>query len=103
MNRLLEQAVGGEVFSEHSHRKFPAGQLSFPVVVMRDGIAVDGFVFSAVHGEVGLAVAIQIEFAQGDAAGERLLENSANNFSPVPDNFSGKSGVHGDEPHRSWM
>ena len=64
MDVVFQEAFGGEVFSEAAWRKIAAGEFLFPVGVVLDGIAVDGFVLAAVDGKVGLAVAVEIEFAE---------------------------------------
>src|SRR5882724_11409405 len=74
MNGTLQQAIGGEVFSKDSHRKFPSGQVLPPNAIVLDGVAVDGFVLASVNGKVGLTVAVQVEGVQGDTALDGLLE-----------------------------
>src|SRR5579884_147878 len=67
---------------------------------MRQRIAIDGLVLSAVDGEIGLTVAIQIQLAQGDAALDRLLENSGNHVHSMPGDFARKSDIERDDFHR---
>src|SRR5882672_6239269 len=95
MNGTLQQALGGEIFSKNSGRKFPARQVLFPNGVMLDGVAVDGFVLAAVNGEVGLTVAVQVEGAQGDAALDGLLEDPGGDTCAVPGYFPWEAGVYG--------
>ena len=46
-------------------------------------VAVNGLIFAAVNGEIGLAIAVQIQFAQRDTALDWLLEDSGSHASPV--------------------
>ena len=75
------------------------GQLFMPVVVVRKGVAVNRLIFSAVDGEVCLAVAVQVEFAQSDGALDWLLEDSCHNRSAVPHDFAWQSGIHRNQLH----
>ena len=93
MDRVLLQAIGREVFSKNSRRQLAAGQLSLPVVVVCDRVAVNGFVLAAVDAEVRLTVTVQIELAQRDAAFDRLLVDGRGHVSPVPRHLPGQSGV----------
>src|ERR1700677_1335968 len=66
---------------------------------MHDGVAVNGFEFSTVDGEIGLAVAVQIQFAQGDAACDRLLEDAGGDAHVVPGYFTWEARVYGNQLH----
>ena len=63
MDCVLQQAIGREIFSKHSHRQLSARQLFLPVGVVLEGVAVDGLVHASVNTKVGLTVAVQIELA----------------------------------------
>lgn len=69
------------------------GQLRFPVVVVRERIAIHGLMLAAMNGEIGLAVAVQIELAQGDAACDRLLVDGCGYGAAVPGHVAWESGV----------
>lgn len=91
---LFEQAaINGEVLSKAAEGQGVPGQLYFPEFVMLDGIAVDGFEFSAVDAEVGLTVAVEIEFAESDAARDRLLIDAGGYLCPVPCDLSREPDV----------
>ena len=68
MDGVFEQTFGGEVLSKRARREIAVRQFFLPVGVVFDRVAVDGFVFAAVNAEVGLAVAVEIEGAEGDGA-----------------------------------
>jgi hypothetical protein len=70
-----------------------------PPGIVFDGIAVNGFVFAAVNAEIGLAVAIEIELAESEAAGDWLLEDAGGDDGVVPRNFAREADVEGDELH----
>ncbi len=63
-------------------------------------IAVDCFEFAAVHGEVGLAIAVEIEFAQRDAADHGLLEDACRYDAIVPDDFTRQADAECEKSHR---
>src|SRR5215467_560922 len=99
MNRVfyritLWRKVDREIFTKHSHRQIAARQFPFPVVVMSKRIAVDRFVFSSVHGEIGLPVAIQVQFAQCNRASDWLFEYAGDNRATMPDDLSRQSNVN---------
>ena len=96
MDRVFQQAFGGEVFSKDSQRQIPAGQLFLPVDVVFERVAIDGFVLAAVDGEVRLTVAVQIELVQSDAARDGLLEDGGSYDSAVPGDFAGEPDIYGD-------
>src|SRR5216684_6765274 len=95
MDGVFQQAIRGEVFSKHAYRQLPAGQLILPVVVVRDRVAVNGLIFSAMDAEIRLTVAVQIKASQGDSALDRLLEDPSRYRSPVPHHRSWQSSIHG--------
>jgi hypothetical protein len=98
MHGIFQQAIRGEVFPEDAKGKIAAGQFLLPVGIVLDGVAVDGFVFTAMNLEVGLTVTIQIQLAKSDAARDRLLEDAGGDPGVVPGDFAGEADVDGDEP-----
>jgi hypothetical protein len=99
----LERTFEGEVLAEDAGRQRKAGELCLPVFVVRDGVAVDGFLGAAVHGEVRLAVAVEVEGAESDAAGDRLLKDRSGDLVIMPGNLAGQADVEGEEPHGDWI
>ena len=96
---IFGQSLGGEILTELAQGKLEAGEFGFPEGVMFEGVAVDGFVFTAVNGEVGLAVAVEIELAEGDAACDGLLEDAGGDGAAVPFDVAGKATVDGEKFH----
>jgi hypothetical protein len=90
---VFEKAFGCEIFPEAARREIAIGEFPFPVGVVLDGVAVDGFVFAAVDGQIGLAVAVQVEFAERYGAFDRLLEDTSGYGVAVPDYLAGTSDV----------
>jgi hypothetical protein len=76
-----------------------ARQLSLPIIIVFDGIAVRGLVFAAMDAEVGLAVAIQIALPQSNATIDALLEDSGRHDFSVPGHFSREPDTDGYELH----
>src|SRR4029077_8108187 len=74
-------------------------QLSFPILVVLDGVAVNRLVFPAVYAKVRLPVTVQVELAQSDSPLDRFLEDPRSHASPVPHHFSRQSDVHGHYSH----
>src|SRR4029077_18755251 len=58
MNGFLLRAIKSEILSKDTHWQLSAPQLSFPVFVVHDWVAVDSLIFSAVDAEVSLTVAL---------------------------------------------
>jgi hypothetical protein len=52
-----------------------------------------------VHSEIGLAVAVQVKFAQGKSAFDWRLENSGSHVDSVPNDFARKSDIERDDLH----
>src|SRR3981081_3486082 len=75
-NVRFEEPLDSEVLAEGSPGTRWIGKLGVPCCVVFTGIAVDGFVRTAVHGEVGLAVAIEISSPQHDSAFHGVFENT---------------------------
>ena len=60
MDGVFGQAGQRQVFAEDAERKRAVGKLLAPISVVFGGIGVDRFVASAVNGEIGLGVAVEI-------------------------------------------
>jgi hypothetical protein len=60
-------------------------------------IDVDGLVSAAVHGEVGLTVAFEVDPGRSDGAFDGLLEDPGQHGPPSPLDLPGKAHVHGDD------
>jgi len=88
MDFVFVQTLCGEVFSKDRSGKFLSGQFLFPIIVVLDGVAVDGFLRAAVDGEVSLTVAVQIQSAQTDASLHRFFENAGGYRLAVPEHVA---------------
>jgi hypothetical protein len=97
--RVLAQPFGGEVLAEHTPRKWHAGQLPPPVFVMLSGIRIDSLLFSAVHHEVSLAVASEIQLADHHGAIHWFFEDACRDCHTLPDDLPGRANIYGNEPH----
>lgn len=80
-------------FSRTFPRQFNSGQIAAPEIVMLRRVSVDGLVRPAVNFQIGLTVAVEIEFAHGDAARDRLFEDSRSNRAVLPEDFARQSDV----------
>jgi len=63
------------------------------------GIDINGLVDSAVHGKIGLPITIQVERCHMNTALDRLLPDGSLHGSAVPDDFSRKTYVDGNQLH----
>jgi len=97
--RVLEQALGREVLAERAEREILAGQLFLPIRIVFDGIAINGFVFAAMDGKIGLAVTVQIELAESDGASDGFFEDAGGDDAVMPRDLAGKADVDRDELH----
>jgi hypothetical protein len=61
LNLFLEKPFSREVLPERSRRQIHLGELSPPVLIMLERISVHSLLRTAVHGEVGLLVALKVE------------------------------------------
>lgn len=68
-----------------------------PVIVVFDGISVDGLVRASVHGKVGLPVSIEVQLSQYHPVRNRFLEDPRAHRHPLPLNFAGKPYVYREE------
>jgi hypothetical protein len=55
--------------------------------------------FAAVYGEIGLAIAVEIELAQVNTRCGGFFENSGGYGVPVPENFARLADVERDDLH----
>ena len=67
---------------------------------MFDGIAVGGFERAAMDGKVGLAVAIEIEAAEKDAALDGLLVDAGGDSAAIPIDHPRLGDGEGKDSHR---
>jgi hypothetical protein len=95
MDRIFRKVIECEVLPKDGHRQIPAWQLTFPIVVVCERVAVNGLIDSAMHAEIRLPIAIQIELTQSDPAVDRFLEDSRTDACPMPLHFAGKPGIEG--------
>jgi hypothetical protein len=90
---VFEETFGREVFPEAAWREIAIGEFPFPVGVVLHGVAIHGFVFAAVDGQIGLAIAVQVEFAERYGAFHRLFEDAGGYGVAAPDYLAGTSDV----------
>ena len=62
-HRVVRKSLDGEVFSELAESKITASQKALPVMVRIHLVDEHGALLSAVTGEIGLRITIDIEFA----------------------------------------
>jgi hypothetical protein len=93
VDRVFQRTVDREILAKDSWRQRPARQLAPPILVVREGVAVDGLVLTAVDGEIRLAVAIQVQLSQRNAVFNRLLVDPGRDFRSPPKHFAGQSNV----------
>lgn len=99
VERIFEQAFGGEIFAEGSPSEIGLRELFAPIGVVLGGICVNGFVGTAVDGEIGLSVAAQVELFGLDGAFDGTLEDGRRNLSSLPEDDPGTSDIDRDEFH----
>lgn len=83
-----------EIFSEDPERQIATGQFLFPVGVVLNQIAVERLVLAAVHRQVRLFVAIQVECSQRHTSAHRLLEDRCRDRLPMPVDLPRQSAVY---------
>ena len=99
VERVFEQAFGGQIFAERSPGEIRLRQLLAPVGVVLGGIAVDGFVGATVNGEVGLAISTEIELFEFDGAFDRAFKDTSGDLRSLPEDDAGTADVDGDKFH----
>ncbi len=93
---LERQPLDGEVLAEHAPRQRPS-ELTAPGGVVLGRVDVDGLARAAVDGEVGLAVAVQVEPPDRHRPLDRLLEDRRAHGLPLPGDLARKPDVDGDD------
>lgn len=101
VNGIFEEALGGEIFAEAAHGEIVDAEFTFPESVVFDRIAVGGFQRTAVDGEVGLAVTIEVEAAERNATLDGLLVNAGGDSAAVPIDHARLSNGDGKDLHRA--
>src|SRR4029453_7625690 len=61
LHLIFKEALGGEVLAEGSPGKIDLRKLAVPIGVVLARVDVDGLIDSAVHREIRLLIAIQVE------------------------------------------
>src|SRR5881409_3589766 len=74
-----------------------------PVGIVLGRIQVDGLACPAMDGQISLSVAIEVKRSQFNAADNRLFEDSGRDDAALPDHFSWKAYVDGNEFHGSHV
>jgi len=90
---LFKKPLGREVLSERSPREFHPGKLSTPILIMLEGINVDGLLQTAVHGKVGLPVALEVQPVHSNTARHRRLPYRREHGAPAPLDLLGKTYI----------
>ena len=80
---FFQQTFGGEVFTEGARRQFFIAELAAPEMVVLGRVDVDRLARPAVDGQVGLAIAVNIQSAHAHAPGHRRFENACANHPPI--------------------
>src|SRR4030095_1524843 len=93
------QSLGREIFSEHTAGQIDSWQLCLPIAVVLRRVCINGLARAAVNGEIGLAVAIEIQRSRHDRSDNRFLENSRRYDLALPAFFPRQSDVDGHNLH----
>src|ERR1700685_3779230 len=94
MRRVFRKSFRRKILPEDRCRQFAPGQFLLPVVVMRHRIAIHRLKFPAMHRQVCLPVAIQIQLAQRHPPRHRLLVNRRRHAHPVVHHVARQPRVH---------
>src|ERR1700691_1782523 len=94
MRRVFRKSFRRKILPEDRCRQFAPGQFLLPVVVMRHRIAIHRLKFPAMHRQVCLPVAIQIQLAQRHPPRHRLLVNRRGHAHPVVHHFPRQPRIH---------
>ena len=81
---VLEQPLGGQVLAEDGPGQIHSGKLLAPILVVLGRVDVDGLVDAAVHRQVGLLVALEVERGHAQSAVDRCLEDGGEHRMAVP-------------------
>jgi len=74
-------------------------EFCLPINVVLDGVEVDGFIFSAVHGQIRLPIAVQVESPESDSSGDRFLIDGCGYGVSMPKDFTGQAAIDRHELH----
>src|SRR6202167_3990281 len=94
MRRVFRKSFRRKILPEDRCRQFAPGQFLLPVVVMRHRIAIHRLKSPAMHRQVCLPVAIQIQLAQRHPPRHRLLVNRRGHAHPVVHHFPRQPRIH---------
>ena len=75
--------------------------LARPELVELGRVGVDGLVRAAVHAQVGLAVAVEVQPPQRHASGDRLFEDPGRDRLAPPEHLARQADVDGEHLHRA--
>ena len=98
---VVGHALDGEVLAEVARGQVVAAELPRPVVVGRAVVDVHGAVLAAVGGQVGLAVAVDVEPAHAPPAVHRRLEDRRVDGPVTPLHVAREADVEREQPHGS--
>src|SRR3990172_1633650 len=98
-NPVFQQARGREILPELSVGKIMTPQFPGPEGVVLERIHVHGLVRPAVHPQVRLAVAREIQASQPHRTGDRGLENAGGNRLAAMKNFTRQPYIDGNQGH----
>src|SRR5262249_27130913 len=97
---LVEQTFGREVLAERARAELELWSLGRPELVVLGRVCVDGLVPTAVHAQVGLTVAGEVERGNRDATAHGLLVDPRPDRLASPRHLARKPDVDGEHPHR---
>src|SRR5690348_16792113 len=66
-------------------------------------VGVNSPIAAAVHGQIGLPVAIEVQRPQNYRALHRALEDACHHGSVLRNDFAREANIHREEPHGDWM
>jgi hypothetical protein len=81
---VFSESRGGEIFAESAPWKLDFREFGAPIGIVFAGVDVDSFIRAAVNGEIGLAVAIEIESAELEGSFDGRLEDASLDELTVP-------------------
>ena len=96
---IFEQTFARKIFAESSGGEIRSRKLALPKRLVLAGVDINGLVDSAMHRKIGLAITIQVERCHMNAALKGLLPDGSLHGSAVPDDFSRKTYVDGNQLH----
>jgi len=90
------QARRRQVFAESSPGKIHARQFLFPERIILGGIGVHGLIRSAVNGQIGLLVPVEIQRPHPHARFDGRFEDARQDFLAIPSDEARDSYLQGD-------